>query len=126
MYSSTKVYPSESILVRVGVAALSSITVTVAATLSVIQWNLYGAGPIIWLFKATISTLTITTVSPPHQDEDNTADESKASEDRPRDNGRQVAFDLKDALDERRFKKAREMNALDRTFLHCRHPQRHR
>ena len=38
---------SKSILVWVSVAALSSLAVTAAATLSVIEWNFYGAGSIV-------------------------------------------------------------------------------
>jgi hypothetical protein len=105
---------SES-LVRVGVTALSSIAVTATATLSVIKRNLYGTGPIIWLFEATISTLAITTVSDPHHSEDNTADKCNATKDRRSDNDRQVAFDLSGVSGERRLKKGREMNALGQT-----------
>ena len=117
---------SESIFVWVGVAALSSITVTTAGTLCVINWNLYGSSPTIWLPKATVSTLAVTTVSPPHHGEDNSADKNKTTEDRASYDGRQVPFDLTDRSDRRKLKGRTEMNVPSQAPLLCRHPQRHR
>ena len=118
--------PSKSILVWVGVAALSSITVTTAGTLRVIKRNFHRTDPIIWRAKAAISTLTVTTVPYLHHGKDNTPDERKASDDRTGDDGRQVALDLTVMSGGRRLRNGTQINVLGRTSLLCRHPQRHR
>jgi len=102
---------SESILVRVGVTALSSIAVAAAAALRVIEWNLYGTG-IIWLSKATVRTLAVATFSQPHHSEDDNTDDKKGDNDHPNDDGTQDASPLTDMSDGRGLKRGREVNAL--------------
>ena len=106
--------PSESILVRVGVTALSSLAVTAATTLSIVERNFYGTCIILWLSEATVRALAVATFSHPQHTEDDTTDDKKADNDHPNDDGGQELSSLTDASDGGGLK---EGERSERTFL---------
>ena len=95
MNSSTESVP---VWVSVPGLSLSSIIVAAAGGLLIDKWSPYGAGHIVRLFQATVSTLAVAIFLHSLHNEENAAYEGKTADNRADYDGSQVAFDLTDML----------------------------